>query len=80
MPMKQIKQIEICDEIDQLHKNKSMLRPSEKCVNPMKRARDNLSHIKERSNESYELITKCKMYLGNLMVKVREIEGIVGYY
>lgn len=71
--------LRFAQEIEQLHdKNESMLRSSEKMHKSNKEGLDNLVTLKERSTESYDLITSMQDVLGNLIGKVREIEGIVG--
>lgn len=71
--------MQFADEIDQLHvKNKSMLESSEQMRQSNEQGLRNLSTLKERSNETYELITKVQSVFGSLIFKVKEIEGIVG--
>lgn len=66
-------------EIDQLqHKNKSMLDSSQQMRQSNEEGLTNLVTLKERSNESYELIREMKGVLDSLIIKVREIEGILG--
>ena len=70
--------LRFAQEIEQLHdKNESTLRSSEKMRKSNKEGLDNLVTLKERSTESYDLITNMQDVLGNLIGKVREIEGIV---
>ena len=66
-------------EIDQLQdKNKSMLYSSEEMRISNKEGLNHLVVLKERSTESYDLITSMQNVLESLIRKVREIEGIVG--
>lgn len=66
-------------EIDQLQdKNKSMLHSSEEMRISNKEGLNHLIILKERSTESYELISSMQNVLESLVGKVREIEGIVG--
>lgn len=66
-------------EIDQLQdKNKSMLYSSEEMRISNKEGLNHLVVLKERSTESYDLITSMQNVLESLIGKVREIEGIVG--
>lgn len=66
-------------EIEQLHgKNESMLKSSQQMRSSNEQGLNNLSTLKKRSNESYELISKVQTVFGSLIFKVREIEGIVG--
>jgi methyl-accepting chemotaxis protein len=70
---------EFAQEIDQLQdKNKSMLHSSKKMRTSNKEGLNHLIVLKERSTESYELITSMQNVLESLIGKVREIEGIVG--
>ncbi|KGR86129.1 methyl-accepting chemotaxis protein [Lysinibacillus odysseyi] len=69
----------IAQEIDQLQdKNKSMLHSSEEMRTSNKEGLNHLVILKERSTESYELISSMQEVLESLIGKVREIEGIVG--
>ncbi|SOC18280.1 methyl-accepting chemotaxis sensory transducer with Cache sensor [Ureibacillus xyleni] len=71
--------IALAQEIEMLHeKNQSMLESSKimRCSNDQ--GLENLTVLKTRSNETYELITKVQTVIESLILKVREIEGIVG--
>lgn len=71
--------VRFAQEIDQLQdKNKSMLHSSEEMRISNKEGLHHLVVLKERSTESYELITSMQNVLESLIGKVREIEGIVG--
>ena len=71
--------LRFAQEIEQLHdKNESMLHSSEKMRTSNKEGLKNLVVLKERSTDSYELVTSMQDVLDSLLGKVREIEGIVG--
>ena len=66
-------------EIEQLHaKNELMLHSSEKMRTSNKEGLAHLVVLKERSTDSYELISSMQDVLDSLIGKVRKIEGIVG--
>ncbi|WP_431028284.1 methyl-accepting chemotaxis protein [Lysinibacillus sp. LZ02] len=70
--------LSFAQEIEQLHeKNELMLHSSEKMRKSNAEGLDNLTILKERSTESYELITSMQDVLDSLIGKVRDIEGIV---
>ena len=71
--------IALAKEIEMLHeKNQSMLQSSKIMRSSNEQGIENLTILKSRSNESYELITKVQTVIESLILKVREIEGIVG--
>ncbi|RHW34942.1 methyl-accepting chemotaxis protein [Lysinibacillus yapensis] len=71
--------IELAREIEMLHEqNESMLQSSKAMKSSNEQGLENLSILKERSNDSYELIMKVQTVIDSLILKVREIEGIVG--
>lgn len=66
-------------EIEQLHeKNNSMLHSAEKMKSSNEEGLRSLTILKDRSSESYELITTMQTVLNSLVAKVKEIESIVG--
>ncbi|WP_332646482.1 methyl-accepting chemotaxis protein [Lysinibacillus sp. 54212] len=66
-------------EIEQLHeKNNSMLHSAKKMRSSNEDGLRNLITLKDRSSESYELITTMQTVLNSLIAKVKEIESIVG--
>lgn len=71
--------MQFANEIEQLHlKNNSMLESSEQMRDSNEEGLRNLRTLKARSNESNELITNIQSVFDSLIVKVKEIEGIVG--
>jgi methyl-accepting chemotaxis protein len=71
--------IEFANQIEMLHeKNESMLESSKIMRSSNEQGLKNLTILKERSHESYELITKVQNVIDSLILKVKEIEGIVG--
>ncbi|MFP3917650.1 methyl-accepting chemotaxis protein [Lysinibacillus telephonicus] len=71
--------IEFAKQIEMLHeKNESMLESSKIMRSSNEQGLKNLIILKERSHESYELITKVQNVIDSLILKVKEIEGIVG--
>ena len=71
--------MQFANEIEQLHgKNKAMLESSEQMQTYNEQGLRNLGILKERSNETYGLITTVQDVFGSLIHKVKEIEGIVG--
>lgn len=71
--------IEFAKQIEMLHeKNESMLESSKIMRSSNEQGLKNLIILKERSHESYELITKVHNVIDSLILKVKEIEGIVG--
>ncbi len=71
--------IDFARQIETLHeKNESMLESSEIMRNSNEQGLKNLTILKERSHESYELITTVQKVIESLILKVKEIEGIVG--
>lgn len=71
--------MEFANEIEMLHdKNESMLESSKKMRCSNEQGLKNLTILKERSHESYEVITKVQSVFESLILKVKEIEGIVG--
>ncbi|MER1998348.1 MAG: methyl-accepting chemotaxis protein [Lysinibacillus sp.] len=70
---------QFAQQIEQLNiKNQSMLESSGTMSTANEKGMQNLTQLKERSNESYELIKGMQLVLDSLVLKVREIEGIVG--
>ena len=70
---------QFAQQIEQLgNKNQSMLQSSSSMQEANEKGLENLVELKERSTESYELIKGMQSVLDSLVVKVREIEGIVG--
>lgn len=66
-------------EIEQLHeKNSSMLQSAKQMRTFNEDGLRNLTILKDRSSESYELITTMQTVLNSLISKVKEIESIVG--
>lgn len=71
--------IEFAGEIDLLQeKNNSMLQSSVQMKSTNEQGMKNLQVLKSHSKESYELMTKVQSVIESLVVKVKEIEGIVG--
>lgn len=71
--------MQFANEIEQLQgKNKAMLESSEQMQTYNEQGLRNLGILKERSNETYGLITTVQDVFGSLIHKVKEIEGIVG--
>lgn len=71
--------IKFAGEIDLLQeKNNSMLQSSEQMKSSNEQGMKNLQVLKVHSKESYELMTKVKLVIESLVIKVKEIEGIVG--
>ncbi|WP_346235037.1 methyl-accepting chemotaxis protein [Lysinibacillus telephonicus] len=71
--------IEFAKQIEVLHeKNESMLESSKIMRSSNEQGLKNLIILKERSHESYELIIKVQNVIDSLILKVKEIEGIVG--
>lgn len=70
---------QFAQQIEQLNsKNKSMVDSSSTMSEANEKGVKNLVELKTRSNESYELIKGMQSVLDSLVLKVREIEGIVG--
>ena len=70
---------QFAQQIEQLNsKNQSMLESSGMMSSANEKGMQNLTQLKDRSNESYELIKGMQTVLDSLVLKVREIEGIVG--
>lgn len=71
--------MQFANEIEQLQgKNNAMLESSEQMQTYNEQGLRNLGILKERSNETYGLITTVQDVFGSLIHKVKEIEGIVG--
>ena len=70
---------QFAQQIEQLNnKNQSMLESSSEMGSANENGMRNLNELKLRSNESYTLIKGMETVLDSLVMKVREIEGIVG--
>jgi len=70
---------ELGQQVELLHdKNEAMLGSSQQMKSSNEEGLQNLSVLKDKSNESFELIQHVSDVFGSLIVKVREIEGIVG--
>lgn len=66
-------------QIDMLHdKNEIMLASSHRMKNSNEDGLQNLSILKDKSKESFDLIQHVQEVFDSLIIKVREIEGIVG--
>ncbi|MDM5250643.1 methyl-accepting chemotaxis protein [Lysinibacillus sp. G4S2] len=71
--------IEFAQQIELLHdKNGVMLDASQHMKQSNQEGLVNLNSLKEKSHESSELINNVQSVFNSLIVKVREIEGIVG--
>ncbi|KGR91782.1 chemotaxis protein [Ureibacillus massiliensis 4400831 = CIP 108448 = CCUG 49529] len=71
--------IELANEIEVLSsKNASVLESSNLMRKSNELGMRNLAVLKERSNESYQVITTVQSVFESLIIKVKEIEGIVG--
>ncbi|KOS63270.1 methyl-accepting chemotaxis protein [Lysinibacillus agricola] len=71
--------IEFAQQIEVLHdKNEVMLGASQHMKQSNQEGLVNLNSLKEKSHESSELINNVQAVFTSLIVKVREIEGIVG--
>ncbi|MFJ3390223.1 methyl-accepting chemotaxis protein [Lysinibacillus sp. NPDC086135] len=71
--------IDFAQQIEVLHdKNEVMLDASQHMKRSNQEGLLNLNSLKERSHESSELINNVYAVFNSLIVKVREIEGIVG--
>ncbi|MEG0261043.1 MAG: methyl-accepting chemotaxis protein [Lysinibacillus sp.] len=66
-------------QIEVLHdKNEAMLTSSQRMQQSNKEGLMNVSHLKEKSLESSALINNVQTVFDSLIIKVKEIEGIVG--
>lgn len=71
--------IEFAQQIEILHdKNEVMLEASQHMKQSNQKGLVNVNGLKEKSHESSELINNVQTVFNSLIVKVREIEGIVG--
>jgi len=71
--------IEFAQQIEILHdKNEVMLDASQHMKQSNQKGLVNVNGLKEKSHESSELINNVQTVFNSLIVKVREIEGIVG--
>lgn len=71
--------IEFAQQIEILHdKNEVMLDASQHMKQSNQKGLVNVNDLKEKSHESSELINNVQTVFNSLIVKVREIEGIVG--
>lgn len=71
--------IDFAQQIEVLHdKNEVMLEASQHMKRSNQEGLLNLNNLKEKSHESSELINNVYAVFNSLIVKVREIEGIVG--
>ncbi|MGY3185686.1 methyl-accepting chemotaxis protein [Lysinibacillus sp. TE18511] len=71
--------IEFAQQIEILHdKNEVMLDASQHMKESNQKGLVNVNGLKEKSHESSELINNVQTVFNSLIVKVREIEGIVG--
>ncbi len=71
--------IEFAQQIEGLHdKNESMLDASQHMKKSNEEGLVNLESLKDKSRESSNLVQNIQSVFGSLIVKVREIEGIVG--
>ncbi|RUL53609.1 MULTISPECIES: methyl-accepting chemotaxis protein [Lysinibacillus] len=71
--------IDLAKEIEVLNeKNEFMLESSKLMKSSNEQGLENLNVLKSRSSETYELISKVQTVIESLILKVREIEGIVG--
>ncbi|WP_068984936.1 MULTISPECIES: methyl-accepting chemotaxis protein [Lysinibacillus] len=71
--------IEFAQQIEILHdKNEVMLDASQHMKQSNQKGLVNVNGLKEKSHESSELINNVQAVFNSLIVKVREIEGIVG--
>jgi len=71
--------IEFAQQIEGLHdKNESMLDASQHMKKSNEEGLVNLESLKDKSRESSNIVQNIQSVFGSLIVKVREIEGIVG--
>lgn len=70
---------ELGQQVAMLHdKNETMLESSKQMKASNEDGMQNLHHLKNKSQESFDLIQHVRDVFESLIVKVREIEGIVG--